>query len=59
MKLFDAIAAHQHDNGRLKIGGVKLVLDGSLQGYTGYLSQPYHVQPQAGKIVRDIVTRRG
>lgn len=50
---FDAIAAHKHDNGRLKIGGVKLVLDGSLQGYTGYLSQPYHVQPETGKIVRD------
>ena len=42
---FDAIAAHQDDNGRLKLGGVKLTMDGSIQGYTGYLSQPYHVQP--------------
>ena len=50
---FDVIAAHKHDNGRLKVGGVKLVLDGSLQGYTGYLSKPYHVQPDAGKIVGD------
>ena len=27
------------------MGGVKLVLDGSIQGYTAYLSKPYHVQP--------------
>ena len=33
---------------RLKFGGVKLVLDGSPQGKTAYLSQPYHVPP-AGK----------
>jgi hypothetical protein len=25
-----------------KVGGVKLVLDGSIQGYTGYLSDPYY-----------------
>ncbi len=30
---------------RLKIGGVKLVLDGSPQGKTAYLTQPYHVPP--------------
>ncbi|MCZ6831646.1 MAG: amidohydrolase [Gammaproteobacteria bacterium] len=28
---------------RLLIGPVKIVGDGSIQGYTGYLSQPYHV----------------
>jgi predicted amidohydrolase YtcJ len=28
---------------RLLIGPVKIVADGSIQGYTGYLSQPYHV----------------
>ncbi len=42
---FDAIAARKNDSGRLKLGGIKLVLDGSIQGYTGYLSRPYHVQP--------------
>jgi predicted amidohydrolase YtcJ len=26
-------------------GAVKLVTDGSIQGYTGYLSKPYHVAP--------------
>ncbi len=28
---------------RMHIGAVKLVGDGSIQGYTGYLSEPYHV----------------
>jgi predicted amidohydrolase YtcJ len=30
---------------RLKFGGVKMVLDGSPQGKTAYLSRPYHVPP--------------
>jgi predicted amidohydrolase YtcJ len=50
---FDAIAAHRNDNGRLKLGGVKLVLDGSIQGYTGYLSKPYHIQPRRAQITPD------
>jgi predicted amidohydrolase YtcJ len=29
----------------LWIGAVKLVADGSIQGYTGYLREPYHVPP--------------
>lgn len=28
-----------------KLGGIKILLDGSIQGYTGHLSQPYHVTP--------------
>ena len=52
-EIFDAIAAHKNDSGRLKLGGVKLTLDGSLQGYTGYLSKPYHVQPGSSRITRD------
>jgi hypothetical protein len=28
---------------RFIIGAVKIISDGSIQGYTGYLSQPYHV----------------
>jgi predicted amidohydrolase YtcJ len=32
-----------HD--RLKFGGVKMMLDGSPQGKTAYLTQPYHVPP--------------
>ncbi len=30
---------------RFRVGAVKLVADGSIQGYTAYLSQPYHVPP--------------
>ncbi|MGH0032023.1 MAG: amidohydrolase [Myxococcota bacterium] len=29
----------------LSRGAVKLIADGSIQGYTGYLSEPYHVPP--------------
>lgn len=32
------------DPERVTIGAIKLVADGSIQGYTGYLSEPYHVQ---------------
>lgn len=28
-----------------RLGGLKMVLDGSIQAYTAYLSRPYHVQP--------------
>jgi predicted amidohydrolase YtcJ len=30
---------------RVRVGAVKLITDGSIQGYTGYLSEPYHVPP--------------
>ena len=30
---------------RLRVGAVKLIADGSIQGYTGYLREPYHVPP--------------
>jgi predicted amidohydrolase YtcJ len=33
----------QYATERLHVGAVKLVGDGSIQGYTGYLSEPYHV----------------
>ena len=29
-------------SGKIKLGGVKLFHDGSIQGFTGYLSHPYH-----------------
>ncbi len=31
---------------RICVGAVKLSQDGSLQGYTGFLSSPYHQQPE-------------
>jgi predicted amidohydrolase YtcJ len=33
------------DPERLRVGAVKLIADGSIQGYTGYLGQPYFVPP--------------
>jgi predicted amidohydrolase YtcJ len=35
--------AEEYGTERVTIGPVKIVADGSIQGYTGYLSQPYHV----------------
>ena len=35
--------AEDYATERLTIGPVKIVADGSIQGYTGYLSRPYHV----------------
>ncbi len=34
-----------YDPDWVRIGAIKLVADGSIQGYTGYLSEPYHVPP--------------
>ena len=34
-----------YDPDWVRIGRIKLVADGSIQGYTGYLGAPYHVPP--------------
>lgn len=39
------IVADKGTTGRFRRGGVKLTVDGSIQGYTAFLSKPYHVQP--------------
>ena len=36
------VELHKADNDRLSLGGVKFVVDGSLQGYTGLLQWPYY-----------------
>lgn len=41
-------AGTEYNNG-WRIGGIKLVLDGSPQGKTAWLSHPYHVPPQGQK----------
>ena len=46
--LIDGSLAAPVDDPWLRIGAIKLVADGSLQGYTGYLSQPYFVPPAGG-----------
>ena len=45
--LIDSFAFGQYQ-GRLKLGGIKLVLDGSPQGKTAYLTQPY-LRPPHGQ----------
>ncbi len=44
-KMFDAVAADKGATRRLRLGGIKLTVDGSIQGYTAFLSKPYYMQP--------------
>lgn len=44
---FDELHQINNSNNMITIGGVKEFQDGSIQGYTGYLSQAYH-QPYQG-----------
>ena len=44
-KMFDAVVAAKGSTRRLRLGGIKLTVDGSIQGYTAFLSKPYHVLP--------------
>jgi predicted amidohydrolase YtcJ len=39
-------------NDRLRIGSAKIVGDGSIQGYTGWLTKPYHVPFKGDKAYR-------
>ena len=41
------IAAESYENG-FRVGGAKFLLDGSIQGKTGYVSEPY-IEPPEGK----------
>lgn len=43
---FDYIVSQRGKMGRLRLGGVKLTVDGSIQGYTAFLTEPYHVAPE-------------
>ncbi len=45
--LADPESVSSYESEWLNIGAVKLIADGSIQGYTGYLSKPYH-QPFHG-----------
>ena len=51
--LLNEIAADKGSKGRFRLGGIKLTLDGSIQGYTAYLSQPYYKQPGEDAIMDD------
>ncbi len=39
----------QHYRNHFRLGGLKLIFDGSIQGFTAYLSKPYHTQPREGQ----------
>jgi hypothetical protein len=41
----EVIARTWKNRGRFRLGGIKLVADGSIQGYTAYLSEPYFRRP--------------
>jgi predicted amidohydrolase YtcJ len=43
--ILDGSFEFEPDGEWVRRGAVKLIADGSIQGYTGYLSQPYHVPP--------------
>ena len=47
-EVLDAISAEKYENG-FRVGGVKLMLDGSPQGRTAYLSKPYAEGPPGAK----------
>lgn len=51
------VAAFQSTADQLHLTGVKLLQDGSLQGYTGYLSKPYHKQPEGRQGFRGYASR--
>jgi len=41
---------HKHDTDRLSFGGVKFVVDGSIQGYTGLFQWPYYYKTLANGV---------
>jgi predicted amidohydrolase YtcJ len=43
--LDDGSTFESFDDEWVRVGAVKLIADGSIQGYTGYLSEPYFVPP--------------
>jgi len=44
--------AEKHTSNMFQVGAIKLIADGSIQGYTGYLSKPYHVPFEGDKEYR-------
>jgi hypothetical protein len=50
--------SQEYHNG-YRVGGLKLILDGSIQGYTAYLSEPYHVAPKQDQDMQDHCGQEG
>jgi predicted amidohydrolase YtcJ len=53
ISVVDDIAAEHNDRDRMRQAGIKLVVDGSIQGFTAYLSEPYHTPPPGEGAVTD------
>ena len=48
------VSKGDYKSDKLDIGAIKIIADGSIQGYTGYLSEPYHVQPVGHNVDTDV-----
>jgi len=46
-ELLKAYNQTSHYQNHFRMGGLKVIMDGSIQGYTAYLSKPYFVVPKA------------
>jgi predicted amidohydrolase YtcJ len=47
---FDTIVAGRDKRGRLRLGGLKMTVDGSSQGYTAFLTEPYYKNPNSAPV---------
>ena len=56
--LIEEVARTWKQMGRFRLGGVKVVTDGSIQGYTAYLSKPYFKVPQNAEVEEDACANR-
>jgi len=50
--LYEEAAKWGGDGGHVRVGAIKIGQDGSIQGYTGYLTEPYHLQPAGNQDYR-------
>jgi predicted amidohydrolase YtcJ len=51
--LVDEVASTWRNMGRFRLGGIKLVADGSIQGYTAYLTAPYYKMATDAEVEED------
>lgn len=51
--MMDNYEEEQHYHNHFRIGGFKLIYDGSIQGYTAFLTKPYHIPPESDGQIDD------
>jgi predicted amidohydrolase YtcJ len=54
--VLDAKNFKQNNNDKLLVGPVKMIADGSIQGFTGFLGQPYHTPHEGNAEYRGFPT---